>query len=262
MTGTTRCLFAILIALTACGAGAGGDAPPLPSPLPGIPNARPPRVGEWMEYIVAFPHDPLEESIRQTLIPSRPLPDSPDDQPAAPPEPTFDPEETWESMPLRLEIVAVSDADCRAVMTYAGLRHEVTIPLSGNGEIHPDDARQSEGDLLEAEVEGDDPVDPEGLEELFKDETAGDDQADEGTRVREFASHWLGQKSIDVQVERYSHPQTGFARLTSAEAPFGLVRLATADLDFVLVDMGQGMTPEFPSPETLVDPPVGKFFRR
>lgn len=111
--------LACLVAATArlCGADSPSDAAAAGA-------VRPPRAGEWAEYVVAFPLDPLEAS----LAPSSPF------APAAPDlglaiSPRLDPPVAWRARPVRLEVGRVDETGYQAFVTYEGVRRETYLPL-------------------------------------------------------------------------------------------------------------------------------------
>lgn len=215
--GFLLCL--VLIAVLAYSAAAGDGL------AAAFGGGRAPRPGEWMEYLVAFPVDPLENSLR------------PD--PAAPPrngdrepgvddwafiEPVFEPEIAWRVLPLRLETREVDAEGFNAVLTFGGATRRVRI-LFADGEPR-------------AEFHYEDPQPQPAVE-----------------TVR------LGEDEIRVETVRRRAERHGFARQSNSELPFGLFRFASEDLDLVLVAAGWGRPPDFPARSPApVDPPPGMFY--
>ncbi len=75
------------------------------------------------------------------------------------------------------------------------------------------------------------------------------------------SSQKIGDLFYDVQVFRDPDPETGFVRHVNRELPFGLARFATPYVDVILVDMGSGDEPPFPSARAAVSPPPGALWR-
>ncbi len=257
--------LAAVVLFFVCFTAMAAESPAVPVgelPFSAIRGARLPKVGEWLEYVIAYPLDPLEKSIRDLV--------DPDESPANAPEPlaggeniplsevyvidrepVFEAPTDWYSMRLRLEVTSVDGLNCHAIMRYENRRDEVVIPLTGDSSIVKDTAQESPE---EDTVSGDDPVDPSQLDELF----SGIEEERLAPSVREFSNHWVGNRSISVEIERGGDVRAAFVRLSSRDVPFGLVRFATDDVDFVLVDYGVGIAPDFPLPEIHIEPEVGK----
>lgn len=252
--------------------------------VPGAPNhsgeaapaSAPPKAGEWYEYVVAYPLDPMETAIREIIDRSKPIITGTsgsavamtkstaegvlvDTQPANETEPVFDPEPVWFAMPLRLEILRVDPNGCQVMLTYAGRRDEVFLPLARNGS-----SSENESDAAAAgpTVVGDNPKEEEelvkDLDYMFSRESFVGEIEQTGQLERHSGRHWVGDHGIEVMLEQNPDPDLGFTRLVSPEAPFGLARFATPYVDFSLVDRGFGIAPEFPVPDALIDPPPGK----
>lgn len=194
-------------------------------------RARRPYIGEWLEYVVCYPVDPLENSLS-------PNPLSPPGKAAGVAggasgggvgdfvfEPRFEPPAAWRRVPLRLEIVQVGEEGFRALLRFGGLRREVSLPLRAYDEGEAEfvyEAPQPE-DVRRAVIVGD--------EEFVC------------TLTRRRAGGY------------------GFARLSHSDLPFGLARFATRYVDVILVDRGVGLPPDFPSRLGRgVDPEPGLFF--
>jgi hypothetical protein len=263
-------LFLFLVPLTAM-AGEQPAAGMGELPFSVIRGARLPKAGEWLEYVIAFPVDPLEKSMRDFFQPAD-VPGTAADTPEPPPvpaenmplsqiylidrEPVFEAPRDWYSMRLRLEITGVDQDGCHAVMRYENRQDVVAIPLDVDpaGGKSVIDETEEEPHIDEG-VRGDAPVDPSQLDELFS--GIGEEERPEAS-VREFSSHWVGNRSISVEIERGGDMLAEYVRLSSRDVPFGVVRFATADIDFVLVDYGVGIAPDFPLPEIHIEPDVGK----
>lgn len=244
---------------------AAGETLPVQTLL-AVPGAKMPRAGEWIEYVVAFPLDPLEYSIRaQSTAGNGDAPAIAEDADAAPsanaPHPVFDPPTAWGSNNLRLEILKVVDQGCQARMTYNGIRHEVFLPLAPPPEGVAGQPQPSGPSTPDMDVSGDAPIDNNHLADIFDDSTqpASAAQANEPEHTR--GKHWLGDFAVDVDIERSGDPHTGYTRMTSPEVPFGLARFANDYLDLILVGKGLGLPPEFPYPDIRIQPSPGKLHR-
>lgn len=198
---------------------------------------RQPVVGEWLEYVIAFPVDPLENSLRPAPLPPPPSPldtepadpvdpaaaaAATDAQPAgrfslAPPE--FEAPVAWRVLPLRITIAGRTDSGFHAVVNLDGASRPVVLPAAS-------------------------PVAP------------SPGAAPDGT-----ATQKIGDLFYDVQVFRDPDPETGFIRHVNAHLPFGLARFATPYVDVILVDMGSGDEPPFPSARADASPPPGALWR-
>lgn len=240
-------------------------------PFSAVRGARLPKAGEWLEYVIAFPVDPLEKSIRDFIAPAAPSNNATSSpEPLASGEstplskiyvidrePVFETPADWYSMRLRLEITSVELDGCHAVMRYENRQDVVVIPFdvdpTGDKPI-VEETEDPSGD--DDDVRGDAPVDPAQLDELFP--GIGDEEERQEASIREFSSHWIGNRSISVEIERGGDMLAAFVRLSSRDVPFGVVRFATTDVDFVLVDHGVGIAPDFPLPEIHIEPEVGK----
>ncbi len=196
----------------------------LAAALPGAVDARPLRPGEWLEYLISYPADPLEHSLRTMEsappppAPSEQDPDNPDgeEEPAYADEiyiePSFEPPLVWHSVPLRLEVRAVEPESVRVWMTLDTSSAEVAIPLA--------------------------PA-PTGNAEVFYDEPQPPVRTDQ---------YRVGDTPFAVQVLERHAPGLGFVRLSSPDLPFGLARFATNTVDIALIGMGEGDPPAFPLP--------------
>ena len=270
------CSPILLILLGIFGATNAGEAPTVSLPV-ALSGSKPPRAGEWFEYIVAFPLDPLEHAIRQSInskpslqgkdgIPSDP-PSSPDEaitkEPYVPPppDPEFDPQLIWMTMPLRLEILQTSDTGCQAMMTYAGLRHEVHIPFSSSDSPKAPVASPVMSPVP-AQIDDDVPELETDLEEMFAQETLAAETSAAEIINQGSGKHWLGSQGVDVTVEFNNAEHVGFTRLINKDLPFGLARIATDFVDLILVAQGVGFTPDFPSTDIYIEPPPGQLHRR
>lgn len=212
-----------------------------------------PAVGDWLEYRLAFPRDPLESTIRRSLetrkidIDALPPAEAPpsgdpeafreigelDEDPAAPPSgnlfsPRFQPERRWNAMPLRIEVREVRPDGLDVILTLPGYAHDAFIPLAG-----PPLPGVSDSDAGAA------PSRPHRQPGL---------------------AHMLGKREYPVAMEWVDDPDKGFARLVSPELPFGLARFASPHCDLVLVEMGGFPAPPFPIPDPRIEPPPGKLF--
>ena len=181
--------------------------------------ARRPAAGDWLEYRISYPADPLE---RRLAAKEGENGAGQDDDPFAI-TPEFEPPQAWHSYPLRLEIATIDADVCRAVMTFAGLKREVDLPLSA-GE------RDSE----------------------FRYPAP---QAEDGR-----STHRIGDDVYEVSETRRHGGRYGYVRLSNSGLPFGLARFATPDVDIALVGMGNGTPPDFPLPVVIVPPP-GELYR-
>ncbi|MDR1519685.1 MAG: hypothetical protein LBU23_06015 [Planctomycetota bacterium] len=205
--------------------GAAGVVMELPDVfVPG--SGRPPRAGEWLEYRISFPVDPLENSLAENPLAA------PGSEPSAPDgaapekwESAFDPPTIWLTLPLRLETLSVGREACRARLTFAGFSGEVDLPLAP----------------------------PAGAAEFHYLAPQPADAA---------AVHRAGRLDLKCLKTRRRDNERGFVRLSSSDAPFGLLRFATADLDLALVGFGDGLPPAYPLPDgDGMDPPPGRLYR-
>lgn len=209
----------LFLAASACLAADGdpGAAAALLDPA----SFRRPRAGEWLEYRLAYPVDPLENSLSPEPIPPPPSAGGGDD---AFVPPRFEAPEAWRVLPLRIEVLKVENDRLRVRMTFAGTSREVDLDLSA-------DRQRSEFHY--------DPPQPATI----------------------VGVHEIDGEEYSVQTIRRRDGRHGFARMTSREAPFGLIRFATANIDLVLVGLGQGHPPDFPLPlRGGVHPPPGLFY--
>lgn len=223
-------LILAVVVMAAAGRAADEGVDGVAGALSETPGRRP-RPGEWMEYRVAFPIDPLEN-----LLAARP---------AAPPvregggmpapagedagwgaiRPMVEPETAWRVLPLRIEMREMDDDGFNAEVTFAGMTRQVRVPASDPGpkaDFHYDDDKQ--------------PSPPK-------------------TVVR------LGDRDVLVETVTRRADGYGFTRQTNPELPFGLFRFATGNVDLILVGTGYGRPPDFPLPEPeAIRPPSGTLF--
>lgn len=186
-----------------------------------------PRPGDWMEYHIAFPADPLESRLRpENGIAARPSGRAPetvggggvDYDALARLEPVFDPPETWVTVPVRIQIREVFEDGCNAEVTFAGETRAVRL-----------------GAAREARAE-------------FRYDAGG--EAEKALRI--------GGREYAVSEVRREGSDYGFVRWFSTEIPFGTVRFATEHVDMQIVGFGRGAPPEFPiHPEEEIAPPLG-----
>lgn len=194
--------------------------------LRGVPDifdataARRPAAGEWLEYLVAYPVDPLENRLHP-----RPLPPPPASSPAPAAEtggqpdpigdhpdfiPVFEPPAVWRSVPLRLEVLGTEDdGTLRVRMTFAGTTQETALPLPARAEDDP--------------YQYDHP------------------QPEDGRTV-----HRLVGGEVEVTVRARRGDGYGFVRHYNRDLPFGIARFATPDVDLILIGYGTGEPPAFP----------------
>lgn len=204
------------------------------SAFAGAGDARPVRVGEWVEYLVSFPTDPLEYSLQPQPSPTMDdIADLDSDVSASVAatdemffiEPSFEPEIIWCSLPLRLEIRAVEPNGCTVRMSFGSMRSDVFLPLE-----------QKPGVPLHYDA----PQPP----------TAA-------------SQYKVGDMAFSVETLRKSAPGLGFIRMGSPDLPFGLARFATDKVDIALIGMGDASdVPPFPLaiPDGL-DPKAGQLYR-
>jgi hypothetical protein len=178
----------------------------------GASDARPVRAGEWVEYLISFPTDPLEDSLR----PAPPAANDgawrgPDEDSFFFPdiEPLFEPEITWRSLPLRLEIRAVEPNGCAVTMSFGPRREEVFLPLEQQFGVP-----------------------------LYYNEPQPATVMDQ---------YVVGDLVFSVETVQRNAPGIGFIRIGSPDLPFGLARFATENVDIALIGMGDsGDMPPFP----------------
>lgn len=227
------CLIAAFAGVAVCGDAAPAPAAPDFTDAFDFSAAVKPRPGDWLEYLVAFPADPLE----------RELGAGPDDRPGAAAvverdtsapagsidfdalvrlQPVFEPPKGWTAVPVRLSIREVGDDGCNAEITFAGDTRAVRLPADGGGaraEFQYDSGAEAERTLR------------------------------------------VGGREYVVRELRRGGPGYGFVRWFSAEIPFGTVRFATELVDMQLVGFGRGTPPDFPvRPEEEIAPPPGALY--
>lgn len=194
-----------------------------------------PRPGDWVEYHVAFPADPLENSLRTdpALIPGIEANDSGAAGDAADAEvfdfhslallqPVFEPPAAWRIVPVRLEIREVGDDGCNAEVVFAGERRTIRLSAADHGaraEFHYDAGSEAD------------------------------------RRVR------IGGDEYGVREVRRTGSGYGFVRWFSDQVPFGTVRFATGHVDVQLVGVGRGSPPDFPLRlSEVIEPPLGVLY--
>lgn len=197
-------------------------------------EGRPLREGDWLEYRIAFPVDPLENSLSPNRIAPHDDGHIPMDAafPGVPSgsdrstQPAFKPPAAWRVLPLRVEVMLVEEEGCRIHLTLNGLAGDVFLPLRRPESPSP-----------------------------FRYEAP---QAEDATGI-----HIFGDTEYPVQIIRRQDPRGGFVRLSNPDLPFGLARFATDNVDLSLVGMGKGAPPGFPLPETEVHlvPAPGLLYR-
>lgn len=195
-------------------------------------TARPPRPGEWMEYRIAFPVDPLENSLRSDSAPFPQL--NVDDKGFEVVtgldgeqyiKPSFTQQTAWRVLPLRLEVTAADPLGFVAVLRFEKANKIARFPISRG---------QAKANFF---FDGPQPKD-EKISVILD-------------------SGQYNALSISRIGENY-----GFVRWAGEDAPFGLFRFASENVDLVLVGMGAGPAPEFPLPvQTSISPPPGMLYR-
>lgn len=208
---------------------ADADINPLPANFFDAARAPKPVPGEWIEYRVGFPVDPLENSLRPdpALLPGV----------SASPEvaelldgytlykPSFEPAASWRVLPLRIEIRQVTQDGCNVFLTFAGTSHQFFLPSNRGG---------AEGEVYY-------------------------DKPNEGDDKRIFVK--MGGEEYEVEMIRRMGDGYGFVRYFSPELPFGVFRFATGDVDLVMVGHGRGRPPQFPlAVDTPIEPPLGRLY--
>lgn len=203
-------LFAISLPLSAVDSGIGVTDVFDPA------SGRRPIVGEWVEYLVCHPVDPLENSLSPNPI--APPPES--DANAAEPlvidgnvifPPIAEPPVSWRALPLRLVFVGREEDGYRVAMTFAGETGEYLLPARPRAA---------------------------GSGQEFRYKTP---QSDPGV-----ARHLVGDLEYEVTVTERRGDTHGFVRYFHRDLPFGIARFATADVDIILVGMGESTPPAFP----------------
>lgn len=189
-----------------------------------------PKPGDWLEYLIAFPVDPLESSLEQKAADTAPnsAASAADSEPldyealAMQLRPEFDPPAAWRSVPVRIVIREVFPDGCNADIRFA----------DGSSSV-----RLSAGD---------------GARAQFHYDAGG--ESERGARV--------GDREYTVREQRRSGAEYGFVRWFSEEIPFGIVRFATESVDIQLVAAGRGAPPdEFPVRLTVgIAPALGSLY--
>lgn len=261
-------LLLIILASAECPRAAAADPTPA---LPPLRNAPPPKAGMWMDYVVTFPLDPMEYALRLSggLITPQPIGDNSitlhftnDNASGIPLEfpppsagvPNFDPQTMWMAVPLRLEVLSVDGPACTALMTFGGLKQEVTLPCPETPAPDDSAAHPSDGE----EVVGDLPAEDGDLTEMFARESLLNESQKDAALTSEKSFHWFGEQGVDVVLERIADQDIGITRLRGDDLPFGIARVATKYVDLVLVAWGVGIAPEFPPRDVYIEPPPGK----
>lgn len=237
---TTRNALIILLLLAlfpfpACPAAEENHAEAIETPADGVASlfavaARPPHVGEWVEYRIAFPVDPLENSLRSDPAPQPLTGMTPQNAVEVDGQfyikPSFEPPEAWRVLPLRMEVRAVDSLGCEVMIRFEKERHLFHLPID-NG--------QPKAEFF---------FDPPQEEEHRRTIALGDDEHEATVTVR--------------RGERY-----GFIRWSGTDVPFGIYRFATEHVDLILVGMGTGTPPPFPlEPASPITPPPGHLYVR
>ncbi|MCD7897842.1 MAG: hypothetical protein LUG50_14395 [Planctomycetaceae bacterium] len=190
-----------------------------------------PRPGDWFDYLVAYPVDPLENSLRPEPLPAPQSDDTPTLEDLPPDEeyyffvPNFEADAAWKTVPLRLELREIDADGINAIVTFAGKSHPTRL-------VRPDRTVERP-DFPFA------PPQPEP----------------------ERRSVTVGAATLTVDVVHRIHDEYGFVRWTSPDVPFGLVRFAGENLDIVLIDYGRGTPPDFPqTARAAPSPPLGALY--
>lgn len=207
-------------------------------------SARKPVAGEWAEYRVAFPVDPLENSLRTDPAPlpgveaassreedakagAGTLAEDTGEHEYEYIQPVFESEVGWRILPVRLIVEGLNDGEWSVVMEYEGGRETIQLPAA---------EREPEAEFLYDRDGG-------GMKRLFLRIDGTEYEIDE---TRRFGSGY------------------GFVRWFSRAAPFGIVRFATEHVDVMLVGRGDDArsAPEFPlrTPDK-IEPPLGLLYR-
>lgn len=179
-------------------------------------SGRRPVIGEWVEYLVCHPVDPLENSLVPNPIPPPPETDAGTAQPVVVDNsvifpPAAEPAASWRALPLRLVFTGQEDDGYRVVMTFAGETGERLLPFRA-------------------------PAAEENRTFRYK-EPQPEPRA---------ARHMVGDLEYEVSVTERRGESHGFIRYVHRDLPFGIARFATADVDIILVGMGDGTPPAFP----------------
>lgn len=232
------CTLAALL----CSAAARGEDAPLPPPASvagpdfadvfDFSQAARPRPGDWLEYRVAFPADPLESGLNQNAA-ANAAPGSSagagtstgsggvDFEALARLEPLFEPKASWVVEPVRVQIREVFADGCNAEVTFAGETRTVRLAAADGAQA---DFRYDSGAEAERVVR-------------------------------------LSGQEYTVQEIRRAGSDYGFVRWFSAAVPFGTVRFATEHVDIQLVALGRGAPPVFPvDSEAAVEPAMGELY--
>ncbi|MCL2000021.1 MAG: hypothetical protein FWG74_01185 [Planctomycetes bacterium] len=186
-------------------------------------SSRRPKPGEWLEYLVAFPVDPLENHLSPNPAPLAPA-DSRGEKLNPRYLTSFNLPQAWRVLPLRLVIRRVDTDFCQAVMTFAGETHNATLPF-------------------------------------FRERPASVFRYPVPQPANQKRLHQLNGRPIEVEMSSRRGAGYGFVRLSSPEVPFGLVRFATENLDLILIGLGDSPEPEFPLPDAeSIEPPPGMLY--
>lgn len=177
-----------------------------------------PRAGQWFEFRLAFPVDPMENALSGSPLPAL-VEAEPIRIPIVPQQgkekgqeffitqPDFNPPVVWRTVPLRLEVEEISIEGIRLVLTFGGRSYPVTIDHVGDSAVDRFTGKFYY-DLSQ----------PEDRSFIYR----------------------LGGMDYEVTEVRREHESYGFVRWFCPLVPFGVVRYATRDVDLVLVGMGEG----------------------
>lgn len=204
-------VFLLVLAAPAAAGDPGESVPDIFDPAAG----RRPAVGEWLEYLVAYPADPLENRLGPHPLPPPAGKKPPPKTRVVGPgliidEPVFEPGGAWRALPLRLIVREREENGYRVTMTFAGTARDLFLPATR----------------------------PEKPAE-FRYEPP---QPEPGN-----ARHRVGDNDFEVRVTERRGRRSGFIRYFHPDLPFGIARFATADLDLILVATGTGEPPPFPA---------------
>ncbi len=222
----------LVLLLTAPAAAADADGADSPVPLNFFDASRAPKPfpGQWIEYRIGYPADPLENSLQPDPAA---LPNSGDRGEVVALEdgyeiykPSFDPGASWLVLPLRIEVRQVTPEGCNVFLTFDGASRQFFLAAGGKEQEEP----------------------------------RYDAPAEDADR-RMFVT--MGGEEYEVEMIRRDGDGYGFVRYFSPEVPFGVFRFATENVDLVMVGFGQGRPPDFPlALDAPIDPPVGLLYGR